>query len=59
MGEAELLRLNALFGFVMIGDCCGASYDYGGGYALEGRGIGDIGAADGGEGQISIGVKGR
>ena len=58
MREAELLRLKALFGFVMIGDCWGACYDYGGGNALEGRSIGNIGTADGGEGQRGVGVKG-
>ena len=50
MGEAKALRLDALFGFVKIGDCWGACYDYSGGDALEGRGIGNIGAADRGEG---------
>ena len=45
-----MLGLRPLFGFVEIGDCWCACYDYCRGDALEGRGIGDLGAADRGEG---------
>lgn len=50
MGYAEVLGLGPLFGFVEIRYCRGACYDYCGGDALEGCGIGDLGAADRGEG---------
>ena len=50
MGDAEVLGLGALFGFVEVGDCWGACYDYCGGDALEGRGIGDLGTANRGKG---------
>lgn len=49
MGDADVLGLGPLLGFVEIGDCCGACYDYCGGGALEGCGVGDLGAADWGE----------
>ena len=45
-----MLGLLPLFGFVEIGDRCGACYDYRGRDALEGRGVGNLGATDRGEG---------
>ncbi len=53
-----MLGLGALFGFIEVGDCWGACYDYGGGNALEGGGIGDLRATDRGEGQRGVGEKG-
>ena len=58
MGDADVLGLLPLFGFMEIGDRCGACYDYSRRDALEGRGIRNLGAADWGEGHRGVGVEG-